>query len=142
VKSAARSTLTSDALKMLEDKQSWAKVMFEECAFIAVTTADLEQAKRFWVTLLGCAVVREDKNYLMVDAGGVRLCFDLPNGDDHQQPGSDPVIGLKVKDLDAALEALSNSGIRAIAGPFDDRHGKWAKLLDPDGRTVILTERG
>ena len=116
--------------------------MFEECAFIAVTTADLAQTKRFWVTLLGCAVVREDENYLMVDAGGVRLCFDLPNGDDHQQPGSDPVIGLKVKSLDAALEALANRGIRAAAGPFDDRHGKWAKLLDPDGRTVILTESG
>jgi catechol 2,3-dioxygenase-like lactoylglutathione lyase family enzyme len=116
--------------------------MFEECAFIAVTTADIAQAKRFWVTLLGCAIVREDENYLMVDAGGVRLCFDLPDGDDHQRPGSDPVIGLKVKDLEAALEALSNVGVRAAAGPFDDRHGKWAKLLDPDGRAVILTERG
>jgi catechol 2,3-dioxygenase-like lactoylglutathione lyase family enzyme len=127
---------------MREDKQPSAKVMFEECAFIAVTTADLAQTKRFWVTLLECSVVREDENYLMVDAGGVRLCFDLPNGDDHQQPGSDPVIGLKVKNLNAALETLSNRGIRAAAGPFDDRHGKWAKLLDPDGRTVILTERG
>ena len=115
--------------------------MFEECAFIAVTTADLAQAKRFWVSLLGFAIVREDENYLMVDAGGVRLCFDLPNGDEHQRPGSDPVIGLKVNDLAATLEALSTRGIRATAGPFDDRHGKWAKLLDRDGRTVILTER-
>ncbi len=116
--------------------------MFEECAFIAVTTTDLAQAKRFWVTLLGFAIVREDENYLMVDAGGVRLCFDLRNDDDHQQPGSDPVIGLRVKDLKAALESLSNRGIAAVGGPFDDRHGKWAKLLDPDGRTAILTERG
>ena len=116
--------------------------MFEECAFIAVTTTDLAQAKQFWVTLLGFAIVREDENYLMVDAGGVRLCFDLPNGDDHQQPGSDPVIGLKVKDLEAALETLSNRGIVAVGGPFDDHHGRWAKVLDPDGRAVILTERG
>jgi len=115
--------------------------MFEECAFIAVTTADIAKVKLFWVTLLGCAVLREDENYLMVDVGGVRLCFDLPDGEDHQRPGSDPVIGLKVKDLDAALETLSNHGIRATGGPFDDHHGKWAKLLDPDGRTVILTER-
>jgi catechol 2,3-dioxygenase-like lactoylglutathione lyase family enzyme len=116
--------------------------MFEECAFIAVTTPDLAEAKRFWVGLLGFAIVREDENYLMVDAGGVRLCFDLPDGAEHQQSGSDPVIGLKVKDLDATLEALSCRGIRAAAGPFADHHGKWAKLLDPDGRTVILTERG
>jgi hypothetical protein len=45
-------------------------IMFEECAFIAVTTTDLAQAKQFWVTLLGFAIVREDENYLMVDAGG------------------------------------------------------------------------
>ena len=116
--------------------------MFEECAFIAVTTKDLAQAKQFWVTTLEFTIVREDENYLMVDAGGVRLCFDLPNGDDHQQPEPDPVIGLKVKNLDGALETLSKRGIVAVGGPFDDHHGRWAKLLDPDGRAVILTERG
>jgi len=116
--------------------------MFEETAFIAFTTADLAQTKRFWVTLLGFPIVREDENYLMVDAGGVRLCFDLPNGDAHSAPGSDGVIGLKVKDLDATLAALGSRGVGTVAGPFDDDHGKWAKLLDPDGRSVILTESG
>jgi catechol 2,3-dioxygenase-like lactoylglutathione lyase family enzyme len=114
--------------------------MFEESAFIAFTTADLPKAKRFWVTLLGFPIVREDENYLMVDACGVRLCFDLPDGDDHGIPGSDGVVGLKVKDLDAALAALASRGVEAVAGPFDDDHGKWAKLVDPDGRSVILTE--
>ena len=51
------------------------------------------------------------------------------------------VIGLKVKDLDAALVALGSRGVAVAAGPFDDHHGKWAKLVDPDGRSVILTER-
>ena len=63
--------------------------MFEEAAFIAFTTGDLVQAKRFWVTLLGFPIVREDERYLMVDACGLRLCFDLPDGDDHRAPGSD-----------------------------------------------------
>ena len=116
--------------------------MFEECAFIAVTTADLAQAKRFWVTLLEFPIVREDNDYLMVDLGGVRLCFDVPAGDIHQTPASDPVIGLKVKDLDAELAVLASRGIRPAEGPFKDHHGTWAKLLDPDGRAVILTERG
>jgi len=117
-------------------------VMFEECAFIAVKTADLAQAKRFWVMLLEFPIIREDDNYLMVDAGGVRLCFDLPSSDVHQTPGSDPTIGLRVKDLDAGLTVLASRGIRPAEGPFEDHHGKWAKLLDPDGRAVILTERG
>jgi catechol 2,3-dioxygenase-like lactoylglutathione lyase family enzyme len=117
--------------------------MFEELAFIAFTTADLAQVKRFWVTLLGFPIVREDENYLMVDARGVRLCFDLPDGDDHRAPSSDGVVGLKVKDLAASLAALESRGVRAVISPVDnDDHGKWAKLLDPDGRSVILTERG
>jgi catechol 2,3-dioxygenase-like lactoylglutathione lyase family enzyme len=116
--------------------------MFEESAFIAFTTADLAKAKRFWVTLLGFPIVREDENYLMVDACGVRLCFDLPDSDDHRIPGSDGVVGLRVKDLDAALAALASRGVGAVAGPFDDAHGKWAKLVDPDGRSIVLTERG
>ena len=114
--------------------------MFEEAAFMAFTTADLAQVKRFWVTLLGFPIVREDENYLMVDACGFRLCFDLPDGENHRAPGSDGVIGLQVKDLDAVLAALGNRGVVAM-GPYHDHHGKWAKLLDPDGRSVILTER-
>jgi|SRR5215813_12968974 len=116
--------------------------MFEESAFIAFTTADLLQAKRFWVTLLGFPVVREGENYLMVDACGVRLCFDLPDGEDHLTPGADGVIGLRVRDVGVALDALRSRGVEAVAGPFDDDHGKWVKLIDPDGRSVILTEQG
>ena len=116
--------------------------MFEQPAFIAFTTADLAQAKRFWVTLLGFQIVREDETYLMVDACGVRLCFDLPDGENHRTPGSDGVIGLKVTDVDAALTALRHRGVEAVAGPFDDHHGKWVKLIDPDGRSVVLTEEG
>lgn len=116
--------------------------MFEESAFIAFTTADLSQTKRFWVTLLGFPIVREDETYLMVDACGVRLCFDLPDGEDHRTPGADGVIGLKVTDVDAALTALQDRGVDAVAGPFDDHHGRWVKLIDPDGRSVVLTEQG
>jgi len=77
-----------------------------------------------------------------ISACGVRLCFDLPDGEDHRTPGADGVIGLKVTDVDAALTALQDRGVDAVAGPFDDHHGRWVKLIDPDGRSVVLTEQG
>jgi hypothetical protein len=96
--------------------------MFEESAFIAFTTLDLVHAKGFWVTQLGFPIVRAAELF----HGGclwVRLCFDLPDGDDHRSPSSDGVIGLKVKDLGAALTALRSRGIEAVAGKFDDQQG-------------------
>ena len=109
---------------------------FQRCAFVAVTTADLAVARRFWVTALGCRVVRQKRGeFLMVDAGGVRLCLDLADGVVHKLGSSDPVIGLKVASLPRALDALRRRGLR----PFKEA-GRFAELRDPDGRTVVLTE--
>ena len=82
--------------------------LFEECAFVAVTTTDLARSK--------CNT--------------------------HIAPGQDPVIGLKVKDLQRVLGELKAAGVEISAGPFDAARGRWAELRDPDGRKVILTESG
>ncbi len=44
------------------------KVVFEACAFIAVTTTNLSEARRFWVTLLdlpGCVAVADTKKEVL-----------------------------------------------------------------------------
>ena len=114
--------------------------LFEECAFITLTTADLERARDFWVAKLGFPVIHEDEHYFMIDAGGTRLCFDLPDGA-ARRSGSHPSIGLKVKRLEDAMAALKQRGLEVSAPFLEDSRGRWAELRDPDGRTVILTER-
>lgn len=114
---------------------------FSRCAFVAVTTADLGRARKFWVAGLGCRVVRQKRgDFLMVDAGGVRLCLDREDGATHRLGGFDPVIGLKVGSLARSLAVLRRRGIEPVRGPVTTRRGSYAELRDPEGRTVVLTE--
>jgi catechol 2,3-dioxygenase-like lactoylglutathione lyase family enzyme len=105
--------------------------LFERYAFVAITSTDLAAARRFWVDQLGCAVT-EDRpgEFFIVDAGGLRLCIDRPDGGVHRAGGSDPTIGLKVAAVDAVLTALA-------ARRWEER----PQIVHAGrGRSVMLTE--
>jgi len=115
--------------------------MFERYSFVAITTTDLERARRFWVDQLGFRVTEEKPDdFFIIDAGGLRLCVDLADGDIHVAGGTDPVVGLKVVSLDSTLAALARRGVRPTSAPVSGGRGRYAVLRDPDGRAVILTE--
>ena len=114
---------------------------FDRYSFVAVTTRDLARARAFWVRDLGCAVTEEDPgHHVIVDVGGLRLCIDVEDGDAHRGGGSDPLIGLKVTSLASALSTLASRGILPVEGPTRGAKGSWARVVDPDGRSVIFTE--
>ena len=114
---------------------------FTRCAFVAVTTADLRRARKFWADRMGFPVIRQKRgDFFMVDAAGLRLCVDLADGATHRLGGNDPVIGLKVRSLKGTLASLARRGVRPSAGPVTTPRGSYAELKDPDGRTVVLTE--
>jgi catechol 2,3-dioxygenase-like lactoylglutathione lyase family enzyme len=116
--------------------------MFRGVAFVAITAADLARARRFWVESLGFPVVEEEPGeYVMVDAAGLRLCIDREDGETHRAGGGDPVVGLRVADLEATLAALRARGVAPEHGPERGRRGSWARLRDPDGHAVVLTEQ-
>ena len=115
--------------------------LIERCAFVAVTTASLARARKFWVDRMGFPGVRQKRgDFFMVDAAGVRLCFDLADGETHRLGSSDPVIGLKVASLERTLAALARRGVRPVRAPVASPRGSYAELKDPDGRSVVLTE--
>lgn len=115
--------------------------MFERYSFVAVTTPDLTRARRFWVDTLGFPVTEEKPgDFFMVNAGGLRLCVDLADGETHRPRGTDPVIGLKVTSVKEVLEKLATFGITPSEGPVTTARGQYAQINDPDGRTVIITE--
>ena len=73
--------------------------MFERYSFVAITTLDLDRARRFWVDALGFPVSEEEEagHFFIVDAGGLRLCIDVADDDIHKPGSTDPVIGLEVR---------------------------------------------
>jgi catechol 2,3-dioxygenase-like lactoylglutathione lyase family enzyme len=115
--------------------------MFERYSFVAITTLDLERARRFWVDALGFVITVEDPgHFFIVDAGGLRLCIDLADGDIHKLGSTDPVIGLKVQSVQRALEELASRGVKPHRPTETASRGRYFEIRDPDGRAVIITE--
>jgi catechol 2,3-dioxygenase-like lactoylglutathione lyase family enzyme len=114
--------------------------MLERYSFVAITTRNLTAARRFWVEQLGFAVTEERRDdFFIVDAGGLRLCVDLADGENHVIGSTDPVIGFKVSSVTEALEELRERGwYEELVHKVADTH---AILHDPDGRAVVLEER-
>jgi len=113
----------------------------ERYSFVALTTTDLARQRAFWVDQLGFPVTEEAPgDFFIVDAGGLRLCFDLADGDIHVAGGTDPVVGLKVERIEDALAILRERGVQASSTATPAERGRYAVLRDPDGRAVILTE--
>jgi catechol 2,3-dioxygenase-like lactoylglutathione lyase family enzyme len=114
--------------------------MIDRYSFVALTTTDLERQRAFWVHQLGFQISEERPGeFFIVDAGGLRLCVDLADGDVHVAGGKDPVIGLKVDSVQATLAALAGRGV-VVGAPVSAQRGSYAVVRDPDGRAVILTE--
>jgi catechol 2,3-dioxygenase-like lactoylglutathione lyase family enzyme len=110
-------------------------------SFVALTTVDLARQRAFWVDQLGFEISEEAPGeFFIVDAGGLRLCVDVADGDVHVAGGKDPVIGLKVDSVRKTLAALADRGVAAAAEPVSAQRESYAVVHDPDGRAVILTE--
>ena len=115
--------------------------MFERYSFVAITTLDLDRARRFWVDALGFPVTEEEAgHFFIVDAGGLRLCIDAADDDIHNAGSSDPVIGLKVTSVRKVLEEVAKRGVEPARGSVMGPRGAYAELRDPDGRAMIITE--
>jgi catechol 2,3-dioxygenase-like lactoylglutathione lyase family enzyme len=110
-------------------------------SFVALTTTNLDRQRTFWVDQLGFPISEEKPGeFFIVDAGGLRLCVDLADGEVHVAGGKDPVIGLKVGSVTETLALLAGRGVSVPDGAVTGQRGKFAVVHDPDGRAVILTE--
>jgi predicted enzyme related to lactoylglutathione lyase len=112
-----------------------------------VSTTDLERARQFYEGVLDLRVVDANPFALVVDAHGTQLRITRVD-ELHAQPFT--VLGWKVDDIVATIDALCERGVRFMMydGMPQDELGIWttpdgsmvAWFSDPDGNTLSLTQ--
>src|SRR5260370_27513554 len=76
-----------------ESRRVGSNRMIVRYSVVALTTADLARQRAFWVDQLGFEISEENPGeFFIVNAGGLRLCVDLADGDVHVAGGSHPVF--------------------------------------------------
>jgi catechol 2,3-dioxygenase-like lactoylglutathione lyase family enzyme len=113
--------------------------------FIPVRDAD--DARRFYVDVLGLRCIEESPFAIVVDANGTNLRL-TPVPELTPQPFT--IAGFEVTDIEGAVDRLTGNGVvfRRYDGVDQDERSIWvtpgddrvAWFSDPDGNTVSLTE--
>jgi predicted enzyme related to lactoylglutathione lyase len=114
-------------------------------AFVGVH--DLDQAERFYGTVVGLALRDERPFALVAEVGGTEIRITRV---DAVAGAPYTVLGWTVVDIEAAVDELAGRGVRfsRYDGMDQDERGIWtapggariAWFKDPDGNTLSLTQ--
>src|SRR6476659_9302194 len=99
-------------------------------AFVATT--DLDRARHFYEDALGLALVERTSFACVFDAGGAPLRATLV---ERVGPAPYTVLGWTVRDVAAAIEALTARGVWRSPGG-----ARVAWFRDPDGNVLSVTQ--
>lgn len=99
---------------------------------------NLDDAKRWWSTVLGIDPYFDQPFYVGFNVNGYELALD-PNG--HAESGAGPVVYWGVSDIEQAVNALSKTGT-ATHAPITDHGGgiRTATLTAPDQTLIGVIE--
>jgi catechol 2,3-dioxygenase-like lactoylglutathione lyase family enzyme len=104
---------------------------------VFMLVGDLAEARRFYVDLIGLAVLAEDGGYLRVGGGG-GFHMGMEQGGVGRVEGG-PEINVQVVDVDAEYARLTAAGVPFEGSPADQEWGaRHAWLRDPDGRRLSI----
>lgn len=120
-------------------------------AFSSFSVADIDGARSFYSDTLGLDVLDEDMGTLRLRTNHGDSVLIYPKGSDHT-PASFTVLNFLVEDVEAAVDELSNRGVR-----FEQYDGEIktdakgihrgagpviAWFRDPDGNILSVIEEG
>lgn len=115
-------------------------------------TANIEQSRTFYASVLGLDIAKQDENSVAFDTGGCMLKVEADHDKEAmavfglEPPGSDRgrgvVIVLEVDDVDAIHErAVDDDTCEILSPPRQTDWGRYLCLLaDPDGYVVEASQ--
>jgi len=72
---------------------------------------------------------------------GYTVWSPFPSSTKYFEPSEQPyMINYRVDDLEALLAVLAAEGVEILGGPDTEENGKFAWILDPEGRKIELWE--
>ena len=75
------------------------------------------------------------------DQTGYTVWSVFPDSSEYLAPSEEPyMVNFRVADLDALITALTREGVRVVGGIEEHPNGKFAWILDPEGRKIELWE--
>lgn len=75
------------------------------------------------------------------ESRGYTVWGPFSDSSDYFDPSEQPyMLNYRVADLDALLEALRDEGVEIVGEPVSEANGKFAWVLDPEGRKIELWE--
>lgn len=119
---------------------------------VAVQTADLVRARRFYETVLGCSVLKTERtakgrNIVWLSCGACRIELygakpGQPLAPGWNANGVGPLaLGFHVRDLDAEVARLDALQVRITKPPYEPVPGERAAMIEgPDGEEIVLLE--
>ena len=116
--------------------------------FPILTTRDLGGLLGFYRDLLGFTVTYEfpgpdgEPGYVGLELGPSHLGIGRDPGADRWSRARASALWAYVDDCDATVERMRAAGVAVFEEPADQPWGeRIARVLDPDGNTVILGQR-
>jgi catechol 2,3-dioxygenase-like lactoylglutathione lyase family enzyme len=110
----------------------------ERVDFVSVPTRDMERALSFYREVLG--LPESEFSEGEVETPNVTLSFWAPEADGEQFQANTAGIGLRVADVEAAVEEFRTAGGEVI-GIEDSGVCHMGFVKDPDGNVLILHRR-
>ena len=111
---------------------------------LSVPVSDAQRAKRFYIDVLGFALVREeamgpDMSWIQLAPPGQSVTIALVTWFEQMRPGGLQGVMVNTEDIDAEHAALRSRGL-AIGEIQQEPWGRYALFTDPDGNGWILRQ--
>lgn len=114
------------------------KEVFGGVRAVALPVRSVARARKFYVDRLGFRLIREETgNVAIVNLGSLRLCLDASH-DARTRGGASLVF--QSRNLAKTAKELTERGV-AFEQHTGPRTGDRLEVGDPDGNTIVFTER-